>query len=453
MSYNPNNPNGQATGANSAPVVVASDQSALPVTGAFFQATQPVSSTQLPATLGAKTIANATAVSIASDQTLSASLPDLLVAGQAAQTAIVNNILTTTAGSAATDLTGYRSASIQIVSTGTAGTFIFEGSNDNVNFQSAPVYIQSTTTGVVTTTALTASVSQFIYSLPLSFQYLRLRIVTTITGGSIRAFSRFSQATWTPAMFQVMQNSGTSLVTQIASGTVTTVSSVTSNNSAIPLLITDVASAALTTTTTTATVVPSSGCSYTVNVPVTVVSGTTPTLDIQIQESPDTGTNWFTVYTFPRITATGSYTSPAVPLTGNRVRYVQTVGGTTPSFTRALLRLQSSSSVFSAVRQIIDRTVAPNTLNSVTPSLVTQNLCSFAQLVLNLGAVTTPPSFQLEGSDDDGATWYAVGTPLAGVASSTVQVTVPNTSAILLRARVSTAGTGVTLGYALLKGF
>ena len=30
MSYNPNNPNGSATSANSAPVVIASDQSAIP---------------------------------------------------------------------------------------------------------------------------------------------------------------------------------------------------------------------------------------------------------------------------------------------------------------------------------------------------------------------------------------------------------------------------------------
>ena len=45
MSYNPNNPNGQATMANSAPVVVASDQSAVPVSGTFWQATQPVSGT------------------------------------------------------------------------------------------------------------------------------------------------------------------------------------------------------------------------------------------------------------------------------------------------------------------------------------------------------------------------------------------------------------------------
>ena len=34
MSYNPQNPNGQATSANSSPVVIASDQSAVAVTGA-----------------------------------------------------------------------------------------------------------------------------------------------------------------------------------------------------------------------------------------------------------------------------------------------------------------------------------------------------------------------------------------------------------------------------------
>jgi hypothetical protein len=78
MAYNPNNPNGSATSANSAPVVIASDQAAvpindnggsitvdgtvtanagtgtmnvsvqnasIPVTGTFFQATQPVSGT------------------------------------------------------------------------------------------------------------------------------------------------------------------------------------------------------------------------------------------------------------------------------------------------------------------------------------------------------------------------------------------------------------------------
>lgn len=45
ISPNSVNSNGQATMANSAPVVLASNQSALAVTGTFWQATQPVSGT------------------------------------------------------------------------------------------------------------------------------------------------------------------------------------------------------------------------------------------------------------------------------------------------------------------------------------------------------------------------------------------------------------------------
>jgi len=43
MAYNPINPNGSATSANSSPVVIASDQAAVPVSGTFYQVTQPVS--------------------------------------------------------------------------------------------------------------------------------------------------------------------------------------------------------------------------------------------------------------------------------------------------------------------------------------------------------------------------------------------------------------------------
>ena len=46
---------GQALMAASSPVVIASNQSALPVTGTFFQATQPVSAVSLPLPTGAST--------------------------------------------------------------------------------------------------------------------------------------------------------------------------------------------------------------------------------------------------------------------------------------------------------------------------------------------------------------------------------------------------------------
>lgn len=215
--------------------------------------------------------------------------------------------------------------------------------------------------------------------------------------------------------------------------------------------VADVASAALTTSATTAAITPSVGPSYAVTVPVTVVSGTNPTLDITVQESDDGGTNWFDVYAFPRITATGVYRSPKLPLTGNRIRYVQTVGGTTPSFTRSISRNALSDST-PMLRQIIDRTLAPNTLNSATPALITGGARNL-QLVLALGAGGTAPSVQIEGSDDNGQSWYSIGAPLAGVAGATVQLTVNNVQTERTRARVSAAGTGAALSYVLLKAF
>jgi hypothetical protein len=234
--------------------------------------------------------------------------------------------------------------------------------------------------------------------------------------------------------------------------TVTTVAAVTAANLNIPGIIADVASAALTTTTTTAAFTPTFGISYEVNIPVTVVAGTNPTLDVRIEESDDSGTNWYTVYDFPRITGTGIFRSPTIALTGNRVRYVQTVGGTGgPSFTRAINRLQSSYPS-QQLRQLIDRTISLTTLNATTSALQTQDCGNRNQLVINVGAITTTaPQLQIEGSDDNGTTWYAIGSPLTAVASSTVQLTVNDINSQQVRARVSTAGVGVTSGYVLLK--
>ena len=220
----------------------------------------------------------------------------------------------------------------------------------------------------------------------------------------------------------------------------------------IPAQVSDIASAALTTTTTTATITPTFGGAYEVNIPVTLVTGTLPTLDVTIEESDDAGTNWYPVYSFPRITATGIYRSPKLNLTGDRLRYVQTVGGTTPSFTRSTNRKQITYSV-PEIRQLINRTIILTTLNSVTPNLVGGNT-SKVQLVINTGAgATVEAQVQIEGSDDNGVTWVAIDTPLTTVLSTTVQKTVVNINYGLYRARVSTAGTAVTMGYVLLKAY
>jgi hypothetical protein len=233
--------------------------------------------------------------------------------------------------------------------------------------------------------------------------------------------------------------------------TVSGVTSVTSANLGAPIIVSDIASAAITSSANSSVITPTSGCSYEVNIPVTLIAGTNPTLDVDVQESDDTGTNWMTVYSFPRITTTGIYRSSKLPLLGNRLRYVQTLTGTSPSFTRAINRLQSSDSVPS-VRQLIDRSVVLTTLNSITPSLNVQN-CNRLQLAVNIGASTTNPGLQLQGSEDNGVSWYSIGSAITAIANSTVSITIVDVNTQLLRAIVTSAGSGVTMGYILLKGF
>ena len=194
-----------------------------------------------------------------------------------------------------------------------------------------------------------------------------------------------------------------------------------------------------------------SGNGFQVNVNVTAATGTSPTLDFRVEESFDGGTNWVTMYEMQRITAIGNYNTPILRASGRHIRYVQTVGGTTPSFTRSVLRNVLPFLPSEPQKRLMDRTIVPNTLNSVTPMLF-QGAANNLQLIVNMGAITTtPPAFQIEGSED-GVNWYAVGTPLTAVASSTVEVTVPK-SATFARARVSTAGVGATLGYVSLKAW
>jgi hypothetical protein len=76
MAYNPLLPAGQATMANSSPVAIASDQSVIPVSGTFWQATQPVSIASSVAVTGPLTDtqlrASAVPVSLASLPSLAA---------------------------------------------------------------------------------------------------------------------------------------------------------------------------------------------------------------------------------------------------------------------------------------------------------------------------------------------------------------------------------------------
>ena len=244
------------------------------------------------------------------------------------------------------------------------------------------------------------------------------------------------------------------LPVSVTAGTVTTVGTVNSVASAslqAGNLANDIASAALTTTNTSATITQgASGLSAEFNVMVTAASGTNQTMDVVVQESDDSGTNWYDIYHFPRITASGQYRSPIMALTGNRLRYVRTIGGTTPSFTNAVNRIQYQTS--NAIhRQFFDRTIAPNTLNSVTPTYFTEG-CVDVNIFVCMGAVTTTAPVLVYETSPDNVNWVQVGADITTAASTNNILQVSNSLGRFSRIRVKTAGSGATLNYVMIKG-
>ena len=215
--------------------------------------------------------------------------------------------------------------------------------------------------------------------------------------------------------------------------------------------IQDITSATITTTATSSSIGNSLGNGFQVNIAVTAATGTNQTLDVRVEESFDGGTNWVTLYEMQRITGVGSYNSPILRASGRHIRYVQTVGGTSPSFTRAVIRNILPFVPAEPQKRLMDRSIVLTTLNSVTPVLFS-GAANNVQLVINLGTATTPPALQLEGSED-GINFYPIGSPLTGVASSTVQLTVNGLSATFVRARVSTIGATVVAGYVSIKAW
>jgi len=322
----------------------------------------------------------------------------------------------------------------------------FECSNNSTTGTDGNWYsvqaVRSNANTVETTTGTMTATPVYMWHVNVGdYGYFRVRATSHTSGTAAYILKPGAYATEPIPAVQVTG-------TQPISGTVT--ANVGGATLAIPLLVADVASAAITTTTTTSAITPSAGVSYSLVVPVTAVSGTSPTLDIVAQESDDSGTNWMDIYHFPRITATGVYRSPTLKLRGNRVRYVQTITGTTPSFTRSINRLQRQCSC-SQYSQLIDRSISLTTLNAVTASLDVKGIDN-VQILINLGTAATPPALQIEGSEDN-LLWYAIGSPLTASASATVSYTVNNVSPAFVRAKVSTAGVTVVAGYILLRAY
>lgn len=69
-----------------------------------------------------------------------------------------------------------------------------------------------------------------------------------------------------------------------------------------------------------------------VELDISAVTGTTPTLDLVIQDTLD-GVNWFTIATFATQNAVAHLVQNVTTPFSDQIRASWTIGGTTPSFT------------------------------------------------------------------------------------------------------------------------
>ena len=105
----------------------------------------------------------------------------------------------------------------------------------------------------------------------------------------------------------------------------------------MPTTVTALASAARTTSSNSGALLGFGDWSkFRAQLAVTAASGTTPTLDVVIEDSLD-GTNWNTVATFTQKTAAGVQAADVTGLFGDQLRVRWTIAGTTPSFTFGVL--------------------------------------------------------------------------------------------------------------------
>lgn len=459
-----NQTNGTQTAVVSGSVSVSNFPATQPVSGTVavsnFPATQPISATSLPLPTGASTLAAqttgntslasidtktpalgaaataaSTPVNIASDQTVPTIANDTAASGNITTQNLNPTTGTPTAGSfVQIALNGQNSVGVQISGTYT-GALQAQVSIDGVNW--AIMGIVMTVAGVVQGSSFGSGINAV--------------IAAQVTGSK---------------MFRIAANTGavtgTAVITLNASVATTTYPNITLTASAnnignvnlVPVSVSpDVVSAAITTTTTSTNLTPAAGGTYNVNVVVTAVSGTNPTMSVAVQESVDGGVNWITMYTFPTITATGSYYSPYVVQRGRIIRYVQTITGTTPSFTRSINRSQSNQASTSNYINFIDTAIAPITTNSTTASVFVENTNTYTAIV-NQGAGGSSVVFALDGSDDN-VSWVLGLKTVAGIVGGATPVSMvySGVSFRYIRVRVVTGVASTTISYVSIAGY
>jgi hypothetical protein len=249
------------------------------------------------------------------------------------------------------------------------GALSLQGTIDNINWVTISVSnaIYIATTGAYSASIGSASIGSF-FADSFGFKRIRITALAVVTGtanlellasnkqyqvginrplpvgaNTIGAISNLSSAI-TPADAITPANSAISNAIQYGFNGTTWDRIRTNQTSAV------VASSAITTTTLGATQVNYNAVGLFVGVNISAVTGTTPTYDFKLQMQDSTSTNWIDIpgASLTQKTTTGQFylvIYPGLVAVANQsinfilprnIRIVETIGGTTPSFTRSV---------------------------------------------------------------------------------------------------------------------
>lgn len=347
------------------------------------------------------------------------------------------------------DALGYTWLSFSVTTVALAGGVLtVESTNDTTNAPSGfvmPIQQTGPVAAARTTTVSLGGSSTRQFEGPITGRYIRIRLSTTFTGTSIKVMPYLTQ--YVPSMSTAIPVFSGSLPS--GSNTIGTMSfpAATTTLGTVGLGSTqsvDVPSTVATLGGGSTGVGLSSGSpAASFSVDVTAVSGTSPTMDMVIQESYD-NTTFIDVYHFDRITATGTYVTPVLRFNGSYIRFYRTLGGTSPSFTYSITRY-AKPWAGGNFRTFIDRTINPNTLGSVTPAFYMQG-CSQLNLTACVTSATSAALLGLQVAYEP-LNWTTIRTMSPQVGTPLTFNNATLSLAKWVRVAVMTAGTSEVLNY------
>ena len=489
---------------DTAQVVALSPNTPLP---AGANAIGAVTTTQLASTLGAKTTANSPAFNIASDQllatgqaTMANSQPVVLASDQmgpqqvaaslsstmarklqitgfasAATSTTYANLLDPSAGTAGTDVRDYNTALITIVSTATTGSYIIKGSFDSagsIGQQTLQIYETTITSSPFLFGAITPTATTRTFQCPIAnFNYLWFNLSTGISSGTIQVYVTLSQAMPVYPVVGLPSNASVNMTMLNGSTPINSKANGSGNNALGVIIGSNVANTDQTATAyagagrvngTTVASGAGGGMSISGNIAATVTTlGTATALIPILQESYDGGTTYSDIWTGFPFTTSQQIRVPAIPIAGRRRWALHSVGGTSttvpctitamelPGVTlmqRQFVDVYNATNPFAAVinGNTYASTLVSTTVSSTSAPCIIEG-CKFITIgaVFTGGTPVVAPIYSLQVSNDL-TNWYTTAVVMTPTAAGTFLSTATNACYKYARLIVTTASSGGT---------